>query len=1266
MLFKKVTLALLLSSLVACGGGSSDGSDIGVNPPPKPDPEPEPDPITTSVNGKAIKGTIANASITVFKYVDGEPVELTEDELQESEVTSNTDGSYTLTLLDYDGPVKVVVGVSTDTDNPTTMVCDAPNGCGGVAFGQSVNLTTTAADFKLSSVSTVTSGEEVVVNVSPLTHIATALVEKDGVVDEEVIATKKSQVANLFGVDGDITTLESTQIENNGDVAAEDNEAELRYALVNAGIASALFSNGEDIADNLEQAVDDLVENDGQMLVSDDGDDAFELNISEVLEAAAQTAELVAQNIENDESISDADSQVSLLTQTATNMENERQNQLLTAGDDGRTDVSAEELTADDAVAKAKAMVGDVRVFANLFDEDHPSNEEITTQGEEFRTLISSASDMIEAEEAAFVILSDLSEVLTEITMSDNTQTQYDLAQFQSLNGLQGQIMVDEDNYEFSVDATNELGQSVVFDADLSLSDDGTELTFTLGGNLESDNATASIAADSFISVQLSESVTQQQLEDGDTEAEIVSGDVSLRVEMSQKQTEAVPNPVSFYGDLVMSLHMIEAPEIRTHYFSENSWQNDLLGNESLYFTESKKRPYPANLTLSGGFSSLQGEEISATLTVDIKDVDSFEASGFASGIGEPANMPVMFVSISEDANTVEWHTNEELFESTYGSKYEYDGFDDGQSSGFVLSISYLDSEKIITHTDNYLITSTTSSETEGTLKVYTKKRIYSAETFVYLSYQTAEEFDLNGDGIVDEYHYYRENAYIQSEDLLDMEYTFESAFNNSGSIIVNQDLVRANEYYEQPNWYVSFDDFVNVNIGGYGLELTSALDAFYGGFVRNKYGEPIYDVWDTEIGTLLTDSSGIENVEPGAQNVPIDGLIVQPIVKDALSIEISDDNSEIMLEAGDYYSQMISLSSADANPITNKYEINTEYGNEDIVITMESLIVDEGTDYAREGVIYNIDTTARYQDGYEFRYVETLIALPVMLIIDGVVTDTWEVHEGVGYDFGLDDITDESGNITRDFIFNSEDTVKRINALYGLTVTTDDLLNRSADQLLKNLIEGAQKLEPDNYGYYEQHFLNAYGPINMDGYGRIGNFSLFDEPADELGIMAGASLSFDAVVIEPEGSVGLESEDNFLDLSAALSVSLILQDYEIDLMLSGERTALDDGKFRLDASYKVPGDESQRSFRVMVESMDSDTFVVGNSDGVVFTMFPEADDTQENDAEDGTESEGEGTETVIGDIRVGPDGILAAEVVKRDGVTLIRYKDDEGSVETL
>ena len=166
-------------------------------------------------------------------------------------------------------------------------------------FVTPIALATVDPTLTLSAISTVGSANDgaVNVNVSALTHLTSALVEaaEGGVNMQNQFSSSHPSLLSAFNITGSLTELEPTLVDSANAVASEDNFNELRYGLINAGIMSALFS-GQNNASNimstsLASAVNDLVANDGALLVNQDENvDGFELSLADVLNGASEAA----------------------------------------------------------------------------------------------------------------------------------------------------------------------------------------------------------------------------------------------------------------------------------------------------------------------------------------------------------------------------------------------------------------------------------------------------------------------------------------------------------------------------------------------------------------------------------------------------------------------------------------------------------------------------------------------------------------------------------------------------------------------------------------------------------------------------------------------------------------------------------------------------------------------------------------------------------------------------------------------------------------
>ena len=183
----------------------------------------------------------------------------------------------------------------------------------------------------------------------------------------------------------------------------------------------------------------------------------------------------------------------------------------------------------------------------------------------------------------------------------------------------------------------------------------------------------------------------------------------------------------------------------------------------------------------------------------------------------------------------------------------------------------------------------------------------------------------------------------------------------------------------------------------------------------------------------------------------------------------------------------------------------------------------------------------------------------------------------------------------------------------------------------------------------YKAWVTNARGSTLYTYINDIGNIEV-TLTEDEINTLTqGMTTSFDAYVTYPESTESLENNDVFLDVNAALSLETILGDYQVNLMLSGERTALNEGKFDLDMQYKLPNEEAMRKFSVHMKTEKAGRMTANNSEGVLMAL---------KEPEAGVDS------NVIGTIVVGAAAEKVADIEDRDSGIVIVYSN--GEVETL
>lgn len=272
--FRKLPLALAVTSavfLAGClgggggGGGSSSGSPVS----------------TTTVEGTAAKGIVLGGIVQAFEFG-------TNNLLSET-TTSEVDGSYQLTLPDsYQGtPILIVVSATDGTLMRCDLLVCRGDGENVIAFGDDYPL---AEGFQLRAAVPGTTASTVQANVTALTTAAAAIAEERsaGTTDaNDVVLAANAQVANRFGLVGDLTTMKVIDIT---DETQDASAAESRYSVMSAAIAGALMSAEDGLTP--EAALNGFVSRFAEQGLADtDPTDPGSLTLESILAQAAVLAE---------------------------------------------------------------------------------------------------------------------------------------------------------------------------------------------------------------------------------------------------------------------------------------------------------------------------------------------------------------------------------------------------------------------------------------------------------------------------------------------------------------------------------------------------------------------------------------------------------------------------------------------------------------------------------------------------------------------------------------------------------------------------------------------------------------------------------------------------------------------------------------------------------------------------------------------------------------------------------------------------------------
>ncbi|KPH95484.1 hypothetical protein AMS58_07105 [Pseudoalteromonas porphyrae] len=1214
MEFKKSLLALSVVAVLSGCGGSSDNKKPEITDPVVTDPV-TPVVSEAQVKGVASKGTLKNAQLTFYKYENGEAIELTADELGDSSLVTDETGHYSVSLKGVAGLVKVKVSASQDTASPTIMVCDAPVGCGKneadqtIAYGDDVNLTVQDPEFSLTSILNLPQGEsnsENTSNITPLTHIATELAQSRGAITEQTISDAHSQIANVFGLIGALNSLAPTAIENPSAILNEENISAVRYALINAGIANALYSDAgtDNVSAKLSSAITDLVAADGGILVTNaaDDDDEFEFSVEDVLSGAEQATLQLIEIIKKDPQLVTELSGLDALEQLVTNLVNEKKAKAAEAGDSGRIKGKVSDQTQGDAIAKAAAMVNDIRLFANLFDVTKSSGADFESEGEKFVSLVESAGDMVAEQGDSFALLSDVIEAITQINQqrqeTDNSATMFDLKDYLSTGGT-GTVILDEENLTFKVTAAAGT-ESLTLDIAINALQDNQQYQLALSGMAENDAVKFEITQGSHATISLDRAVTRAQIEAGGVDAEPIKGELSLTVELAQKSTETVTNPISFKGALTGELLPVDVYSADTsNYDAETAWD---------YTLEQDTLILPKMVSLSGEFSSLQGEMIKATATVNIKDLAAYtppELKGFGK---LKEDIAAVVVNEANSQLSLSVNNDETVTDYTYSKTSEQAG--------------------------NWKIEAQRTTDIEGYFQGEFKREVFTFDGVQYYYYNFHNTNNDQTYGFVE----YIEQS--ESSQLFVIRQTYQYFTDYRDGVLTTKSGNEVNvdelHFFRSQNEFFSYDEAVNnllIRINADPATLNNISDYFNnelnGGFGVAVGGEGDY--------RLINDDA---QISAGA-NVDLDAYLVSPILDELLTISVSNNANNLTATVEGSSSQdVVSVVRTDEFNVSVN-STRTYSGGESTQSQLVSsskatalgdeLLVASWRSYNQQptlqmGQLYRpIDTNAD-QIADHYQCYGAVFSNEAGEYVDGsgqlIDFDTYESYCG------------EYESLASAIRYDSEIGSFGINSNFA-TFTAVDVFTAQIGGF-----RGPWLPQPNEGDSFQARTFYGY----VDGLGKVA--ADFTRP-EHMDWAVDGEYKIDMYLAQPELGTVVEDEDTFLDINAALNVQVKVGEYNLDLNLSGERTDLDDGKLALDVKYQLPNSDKQRSFMVKYDTK-LETLSAVNAENVTL-MLAESDG-------------GDTAEQVLGTIMVGDE--KAAEIVKREGLVLIVYTN--GTVESL
>ncbi|MGH1487226.1 MAG: hypothetical protein ACRBCI_13520 [Cellvibrionaceae bacterium] len=603
-LLQSSVISVFLIILTACGGGGGSSDD-----------SPSSNQSVTA-SGAASKGIFINGLVTAYPLINGIP------DLSNALGSDTTDstGQYSIDLSDADTTNPILIRVTAGAET-LLMKCDIPAGCGtGIAFGD--NYPIDDSDFYLDAIVTAIGNNSVSVNPTPLTHLATSLalesITNSNSTVEEAINNANSQIADLFGITGNLTGFETLDITDIDAVAATD-EATIEYATLNAAIIAAILTddNALSIEGALNKFVNDFNANTG--IASNTSEDA-ETGLDEIF-AAAQAVLVSIESIDSNNTVDLTALNIKLAAneQTANNELPDQYNN----GTPSET-ANASEL------AQAKQLVADLRdlntVIAGTTVNGGLTVEEITDNFSaqlEAANLVSSDDfrDVNLAIQQAVTAMTEAGEVLAD----EPTLTEYTAFNFVTVT-----IARSNDNVIYTV---NEDVDGVSINLGITVPDADSidnQIVISINGTAAKDTILMTIADGSEFSVTAASVST------------VANFQLDLDVIVNQQNTG---NPISFTGGLGIAF---TADEEALQSITDNSSSDT---SSSANGTSANGEPLP-----SDGINGADGGDGESGIALSLTDVVFTISGSFSNSNGESFNASIALAAT--DTQTAEGFSN--------------------------------------------------------------------------------------------------------------------------------------------------------------------------------------------------------------------------------------------------------------------------------------------------------------------------------------------------------------------------------------------------------------------------------------------------------------------------------------------------------------------------------------------------------------------------------------------------------------------------------
>jgi len=327
---------------------------------------------SVKVAGVASKGIVKNGVVYAYPVINGiiQPIAI-------ANTTTDTEGNYSLSISDYNGPLSILVTPA--NDGSSMVICDVrptcATGTGTVDFGADMPL-----NFDMEVlVPKVQAGSEVSVAITPFTTMAAQYAKKLGV-SETSAELANSKVAKMLGII-DLIGTQPVDITDKTKIESELNADAIKYAVLSAAIAKIASDDaGGDIGAVMTSFAEQYAEKDGQLLGNEGVDSASVFSLEDITNAA----EAVVADVEAELAVNLGDT-----TKTELSSLDMATSDLVP---DAETETTVAAIQSSD-VDKAKVIVDEMRTWVTSLQD---MEADATLFGDEVDMALQSGSDALE------------------------------------------------------------------------------------------------------------------------------------------------------------------------------------------------------------------------------------------------------------------------------------------------------------------------------------------------------------------------------------------------------------------------------------------------------------------------------------------------------------------------------------------------------------------------------------------------------------------------------------------------------------------------------------------------------------------------------------------------------------------------------------------------------------------------------------------------------------------------------------------------------